>query len=212
MAQEEQFKRNVAYKFRISDLTKGIPKFDAEKFSSIELNGKRVVRVNVVGSLVDRYASEGEKKFLFFTLDDGSGQIKLKTFGDDLEKFKSFLQGQTVLVIGLLRFYNNEIYISPEIIREQDPRYLLVRKMEMEKSFNQPDSVVQAPIKNPDSRNLRSKIIDLIRNSESEGGIEIAKIGDYVNSPPDAVKNEVNKFLEEGIVFEPRPGKIRWLG
>ena len=212
MAQEEQFKRNVAYKFRISDLTNGIPKFDAERFSSLELDGKKVVRVNIAGSFVDRYASEGEKKFLFFTLDDGSGQIKLKTFGDDLEKFKSFLQGQTVVVIGLLRFYNNEIYISPEIIKEHDPKYLLVRKMEMEKVFKSSNGMIQATVKKDNVLDLRSRIIDLIRNSESEGGIEIEKISPYLNSPQDAVKNEVNKFLEEGIVFEPRPGKIRWLG
>jgi len=212
MAQEEQFKRNVAYKFRISDLSNGVPKFDAEKFSALELNGKRVVRVNVIGSIVDKYLVEGEKKFIFFTLDDGSAQIKLKTFGDDIEKFKNFSQGQTVLVLGLLRFYNNEVYISPEIIKEMDSRYFLVRKMEMEKNFSGNSSAVQTTVKTTDSRDLRSKIIDLIRNSESEGGIEIEKISSYINSPQESVKSEVLKFLDEGIVFEPRPGKIRWLG
>ena len=29
---------------------------------------------------------------------------------------------------------------------------------------------------------------------------------------PEVINAEIKKLLEEGIVFEPRPGKIRWLG
>ena len=29
---------------------------------------------------------------------------------------------------------------------------------------------------------------------------------------PEIIKQEVQKLLEEGIVFEPRPGKVRYLG
>jgi hypothetical protein len=56
-----------------------------------------------IDNIVEKYNSEGEKKYSFLTLDDGSGQIKLKIFGDDVEKFKNISQGQTVLIIGNLR-------------------------------------------------------------------------------------------------------------
>ena len=56
-----------------------------EKF--LELGDKKIVRVNIIGNIVDKYTSEGEKKYGFFTLDDGSGQIKLKSF---VEKKKLF--------------------------------------------------------------------------------------------------------------------------
>jgi hypothetical protein len=26
------------------------------------------------------------------------------------------------------------------------------------------------------------------------------------------INQEIQKLLEEGIIFEPRPGKVRWLG
>ncbi len=206
MAQEEKFKRNVAFKLRIENILKGKPMIEADKFLFLDLDGKRIVRVNVIGSIVDKYQSEGEKKFLFLTLDDGSGQIKLKTFGDDVQRFSDILQGQTVSVIGVLRFYNNETYISPEIVKEQDPRYLLVRKFELEKN------PVASPVKKEDFMAIRDKIINLIKNSESEGGIELEKIAANVSSSNDFVNSEIQKLLEEGIIFEPRPGKVRWLG
>ncbi len=203
---DEQFKRNVAFKMRISDILAGKPVMDGERFGFLEVNGNKIVRVNVVGSIVDRYESNGEKKYIFLTLDDGSGQIKLKSFGDDAQKFSEIVQGETVAVIGLLRFFNNEIYISPEIIKEQDPKYLLVRKFEID-SMPKIINGAQIPSISP-----REKIIEMIKNSESEGGIDVEKINLNSKISPDAVSAEIQKLLEEGVIFEPRPGKVRWLG
>ncbi|MAG79130.1 hypothetical protein CMI40_02025 [Candidatus Pacearchaeota archaeon] len=206
---EQQFKRNIAYKFRIGDILIGKPIFDEEKFSFLELGNKKIVRVNIIGNIVDKYESEGEKKYIFLTLDDGSGQIKLKSFGEDVEKFKNINQGETVIVIGVLRYFNNELYIAPEIIKEQDPKYLLVRKIEIEKEKSK-DS---PPIEKQNIVAIKDKILDLVKNSESEGGIETDKIiMDLKETSPDMINQEIKKLLEDGIIFEPRPGKVRWLG
>jgi RPA family protein len=133
MAEEGQFKRNVANKLKIGDILLGKPVMDGEKFSFLELGNKKIVRVNIIGNIVDKYESEGERKYIFFKLDDGSGQISLKVFGDDIAKFKNVIQGFTVLVIGVLRHWNNETYIQPEIIKEQNVKYLQVRKLELDK-------------------------------------------------------------------------------
>ena len=205
---DEQFKRNIAYKLRISDLSNGNPILEGERFSSLDLNGKKIIRVNVTGSIVDKYGSEGEKKFLFLTLDDGSGQIKLKSFGDDADEFSWISQGQIVAVIGVLRFFNNEVYISSEIVRELDSKYLLVRRLELEKNKK---SVSVKTEKN--SFSVKDKIIDLIKNSESNGGIDLEKLIFNLNgNPPELINSEIQKLLEEGIIFEPRPGRVRWLG
>ncbi|HKL23596.1 MAG TPA: OB-fold nucleic acid binding domain-containing protein, partial [Candidatus Nanoarchaeia archaeon] len=111
----DQYKRNIAYKYRIGDILLAKPIFDNDKFIYLELGEKKISRVNVIGNIVDKYDSEGEKQYSFFTLDDGSGQIKLKVFGEDTQKFKGITQGQTVAVIGTIRNWNNETYIQPEI-------------------------------------------------------------------------------------------------
>ena len=207
MPEEEKFKRNIAFKMKISDILTGKPVMDGERFGNLEINGNKIVRVNVFGSIVDKYESSGERKYLFLTLDDGSGQIKLKSFADDAQKFSEIKQGETVAVIGLLRFFNNEIYISPEIIKEQDPKYLLVRKLEMDNAPKIVNSAQNSPVVSQ-----REKIIELIKNSESEGGADVEKINSVSGIPAESIAAEIQKLLEEGVIFEPRPGKVRWLG
>jgi DNA polymerase III alpha subunit len=206
---EGQFKRNVAYKFRIGEILLGKPILDGDKFSFLELGDKKIVRVNIIANVTDKYESEGERKYIFFTIDDGSGQIKIKCFGDDVDKFKNIVQGQTILIIGVLRNFNNETYISPEIMREQDSKYLLIRKLEIEKE----KSKNTVPMAKEQITAVKDKILDIIKESEKDGGIEMDKIIlDLRDVSPDVINSEVKKLLEEGIVFEPRPGKIRWLG
>ena len=136
-------------------------------------------------------------------------QIQLKVFGDDVVKFKNVAQGQTVLVIGVLRHWNNETYISPEIIKEQDPKYLLLRKLELEKE--QKENAI--PIQLGKVSAIKDKIIDKIKSSEEQGGIEVDKIiMDLRETSPDIINKEIQRLLEEGIIFEPRPGKVRYLG
>jgi len=208
---EQQFKRNIAYKFRVGELLIGKPIFDGERFSFLELGNKRIVRVNIVGNIVDKYEREGESKYLSLTLDDGSGQIKLKSFGDDVGKFKEVNQGDTVVVIGILRHYNNEVYISSEIIKHQDPKYLLIRKLELEKERTQIQG--SKPIDKNKIVAIKDKILGLIKKSEEDGGIEVDKIILQLReTSPDIINQEIKKLLEEGIIFEPRPGKMRWLG
>jgi RPA family protein len=206
---EEQFKRHIAFKLRIGDITIGKPVMDQERFAFLELGDKKIIRVNIVGNIVDKYESEGESRYSSLTLDDGSGQIKLKIFGDDVERFKEVVQGKTVIVIGVLRVYNNETYVSPEIIKELDPKYLLVRKLENEKTQTQN----APPVEKTEITAVKDKILEMIKTSEDDGGIEtdnlIMKLTDI---SPEIINQEVKKLLEEGIIFEPRPGKVRWLG
>lgn len=210
MVETQQFKRHVAYKFRIGDLLIGKSVFDEERFSFLELGSKHISRVNIVGNIVDKYESMGESKYVFFSLDDGSGQIKLKAFGDDVDKFSSIEQGQTVVVIGLLRNFNNELYIAPEIIREQDSKYLLIRKREIEKERSNNAPAIEG---REQAVAVKDKILGVIRDAEEEGGIDIDRIiMDLREVSPDVINQEVMKLLEEGIIFEPRPGRVRWLG
>lgn len=210
MAEDKQFKRNIAYKIKVGDILLGKPIMDNERFSFLELGDKKIVRVNVIGNIVDKFDNTGERKYTFLKLDDGSGQINLKVFGDDTLKFKEITQGLTVLVIGTLRHWSNETYLQPEIIKEQDTKYLLIRKLELEKNNF---SKKTTPIEKSKIIAIKDSIITLIKNAEEEGGIEkeqiILKLKDV---SPEIINQEITKFLEEGIIFEPRPGKVRYLG
>jgi hypothetical protein len=130
----------------------------------------------------------------------------VKYFGDDVDRFKEINQGHTVIVIGTLRWFNNELYILPEIIKLQDPRYLLVRKLELEK--NAPK---EAPPKE-EIKAVKDQIIDMIKKGEGDGGIDTDKLIMEIKASPEIINQEIQKILEEGLAYEPRPGKIRYLG
>ena len=60
---------------------------------------------------------------------------------------------------------------------------------------------------------VKDKILGTIKGSEEDGGIEVDKIIMSLKEiSPVIINQEIQKLLEEGIVFEPRPGKVRYLG
>lgn len=202
----DQFKRNVAFKYRIGSILSSKPVMEADRLKNVEIDSKSVVRVNVIANVIDKYIQEGEKKFASLTLDDGTGQIKIKAFGDDTEKFAPLNQGDTILVVGLVRSWNNEIYVTPEIIKKKEPSFLLIRKLEVE---------AEQPIKSLDKEQtsqLKDKILTMVKEAEKDGGVAVEKLITELKESPDHINQEVKKLLEDGVAYEPRPGKLRWLG
>jgi RPA family protein len=206
---QDQFKRHVAYKLRIGDVLAGHPVIVGERFDYLDLSGKEIRRVNVIGNVIEKYDSEGEKQYSFVTIDDASGQIKIKAFSDDVQKFNEITQGDTIIIIGVLRHFNNEVYIAPEIVKKILPEYLLVRKLETEKE----KSKNIQPIEREKVIEIKDKIMQAIKEAETNQGIEIEEIIMKTReASPEIINQEIKKMLEEGIIFEPRPGRIRWLG
>jgi len=201
----DQYKRNIAYKFRIGQILAGKPIIEAEKLKFLELGENHIVRVNLIANVIDKYIQEGEKRFGSVTLDDATGQIKIKCFGEDVDKFNTLNQGDTVIVIGLVRSWNNEVYLSPEIIKKRDPAFLLVRKLEIE--AEQPKKIDKTQL-----LALKDKIIEMVKNAEKDGGVSIENLILELKEPAEIINEEIKKLLEDGVAYEPRHGKLRWLG
>ena len=207
-------KRETAYKLRIGDILKANQIFEEseslnKRLQFVELGDKRILRINIIANVIDKFKSEGERKFASITLDDGSGQIRARLFGEEITKFKDATQGDTLILIGLLRSYNQELYILPELIKKADPKYLLIRKLEIEKSF--PKTLTKE--EKTKVKALKDEIIDKIKTAESNEGIDKDEIIlSLKDSQPQTITQEIQKLLEEGIIYEPRPGRVRYLG
>lgn len=202
---ESQFKRRIAYKMKAGDILAGKPVVVEERLQHLDFNGKEIHRVNIIANIVDKYIQEGEKKYGSLTLDDGSGQIRLKFFGEEVEKISELNQGDTVLCIGQLRTWNNDLYITPEILKKKEPAFLLVRKLEIE--ADAPKTLAKEEI-----AELKDKILKMVKGAEASGGIDIDKIIMELHEPPEVINSEIKKLLEDGVAYEPRPGKLRYLG
>ena len=203
--QEPELKRNVAFKLRIGDVLSSKPVIENEKLRFIEINNKNIVRVNLVANVIEKFVQEGEKKFGSITLDDASGQIKLKVFGDDIKKLEAHNQGDTLNIIGLVRSWKGELYLTPEIIKKKEPTYLIVRKLEC-------DALKPKVVDKEVLTQLKDNIIQIVKRDEEKGGSDIDNIIMELKSPPESINQEIRKLLEEGTIYEPRPGKVRYLG
>jgi len=199
-------KRNVAYKLRIGDILKGVPMMDEGKFLFLELGDRKVVRVNLLANCVDKFVQEGEKQFGSLTVDDASGQLKLKVFGEDVSRIADIMQGDTLQMIGNMREWNGELYMIPEVVKKVDARWLLVRKLEIQNARK------DLPIETSGDNSLKNQILDMIKGAEADGGIDRDKLVMDIEAGADGIEVEVKKLLEEGLVYEPRPGRLRYLG
>lgn len=199
-------KRNVAYKMRIGDVLKGSPMMDEGKFLFLELGDKKIVRVNILANCVDKFIQEGEKQFGSLTIDDASGQLKLKVFGEDVARVKDIMQGDTLQIIGNMREWNGEIYMIPEVVKKVDPRWLLVRKLEIQEARK------DLPVETKGDNSLKNQILERIKGAENEGGIDRDVLVMDIEASPEGIEAGVKSLLEEGLIYEPRPGRLRYLG
>ena len=219
---KESKKRQTALKIRISEIVSGNV-IQNNNLYFVEINGQRITRINILANVIDKYVSDGEKKYAVLTLDDASGQLRLKAFAEEIEKIRPIEIGDTILVIGNVRYFNNEIYILPEIVKKLDARWLAVRKLELEKNkHKQPQSVIKTKaekiqeaekaedkVQELDSNKLRKQIIEILKQNEE--GVDIDKVIMELHAPVDEITKITTKMLEDAEIYEPKPGRIRLL-
>lgn len=131
--------RNIAIKCCIEEIING--KFyggDKESLRSsyvLTKYGERISRVNIFGTVVDKFVSEDDS-YASIIINDFSGAVRVKAFKEDVKKLKEIEVGNNVIVIGKPRFWNNEIYIGLEIIRVvEDPNFESYRRIEILKKL-----------------------------------------------------------------------------
>ncbi len=163
-------KRHTAYKISIGLIAKGDLKLEPdkndptrEKFRFLTLKDKEINRVNLIANVIDKFKSD-EKNYASLTVDDGTGQVRVRAFSDNTKMIENNAPGDTLLIIGNLRYFNKEIYILPEIVKLLDARWLLARKLELEKEYGdmyksleqlQPPKAEPKPTPQPTPESLR---------------------------------------------------------
>jgi len=235
--------RLPAKKVRIKDVLNGkffygdkeslIPSYLVTRY------GIKVGRVNLIGTIVDKFINDKEN-YLFFIIDDGTGEIRVKFFNESAKRNKSFEIGDLVLIIGKIREYLGEIYINGEIIRKiDDPNFETLRKLELARIIIQQKKLIKEMKsmrermseeefeKYLKSKGIEKEVADVMLNySETEEdykqrliyliselddgeGVEIDKILEISKIPPEIIESSISKLLDEGYIYEPSPGKFK---
>lgn len=117
--------RHVATKVAIKNVIEGQLKLDQEQNYNYLLtpDNQKLYRINIVAIIVQKEKIGSITNLL---LDDGSAKIIVRSFEPN-KNIEQLTVGNAIIVIGKVRIYNTEIYISPEICKKIDSRWLKVR-------------------------------------------------------------------------------------
>ena|SRR3989344_2321173 len=196
--------RQTAYKCAVQHLLKGryIQKQGWEP-SYVETIIGQISRANVTGVIVGQ---DGPG----LILDDGTGQITLRSF-EERNPLLNVGIGSKVLVVGRPRLYNDLIYLNVELAKQVDEKWLLLRKMELEQlkptmEINT-EKMVTPPIESTPSPGER--ILAAIQQLDRGEGVDIDEILQTVKD--DKAENTLQMLLQEGEIFEIKPGRVKLL-
>jgi len=206
LEQKEFQKRQIAFKISIADIING--NFVKDNFSAgyINLNELTISRVNIIGTVVYKLEHESNPVII---IDDGTGKISLRSFENNAP-FSKIDVGDAALVIGRVREFNGERYIMQEILKKvNDIDWLNLRKLEL-KNNNYHNEITKTSEDVPsDVVDFNEEIFTLIRKLDDGNG---ALTEDVIkNSNKSGAENIINKLMENGDIFEIKPGKIKVL-
>lgn len=201
--------RQTAYKIWIGDLLKAeyIEKKGEWEPNYFLIHGKQVSRVNLIASIVGIFENQ-DKTMKSVDVDDGSGSVNLKTWGDDLKLFDNLEVGDVCLVVGKAKNSSGQTFVTPEIIKKLDKDWAKLRRLELEKVYggmekveNTTHAMAEKPVDSP-----RQKVLNILEKS-GEVTLENLALKSGVNE--EELKEIINDLLKEGEVFEPRPNYLK---
>ena len=211
ITEQKSFQRQVAYKVNISDLLDGVITKDDVSAGYIKINGLNVSRANIIATVV--YKSD-DSSYASILIDDGTGKISLRSF-ENKGIFSNIDVGDAVLVIGKIREFSNEKYIIPEILKKiNNIEWVNLRKLELKNnkligSDSKILKIVGDGLTEENNLGIGEEIYSLIRKLDNGEGVAVEDV--INNSKNIKAESIINKLLENGDIFEIKPGKLKVL-
>src|SRR4030042_319255 len=121
--------------------------------------------------------------------------------------------GDLVLIIGRPRVYNEQKYLLPEIVKKINPRWGAYRQLQLEilkkktRAIKKESRVILN--EKEKSVNYFQKIVEFVKDLDDGSGADVNEVIKRADAP----KGEelVQKLIEEGELFEIKPGRIKVL-
>lgn len=188
---------------------------------------EKISRVRLMATVVSRFVSE-DQKYASLTLDDASDTITVRVFRDDIELLQEIKPGDIVDVVGKIKEYNEEKYISPESIRKiEDPNWELVRKLELllkesrlggikvaaetePKAAEQPASVAtEEVVEETATEDPKLVILNLIEELDEGEGVKYVTLLSESKLEEEKLESILNELMTDGEVYEPKIGRFK---
>lgn len=204
-----EIKRQIAFKCNIVSLNNGVfvrkPGWES---NYVMTDYGDFSRVNIIAVVVAKDENS-------LTLDDGTGNIVARTF-DQREKFLDINIGDLVLTVARPREFNNQIYLTVEIIKKIDKTWINYRKKELnlikkvrevnslKKKEEKPEALI---VENTSTVSSKERLIKIISQLDTGSG---ASIDDVITiSKISNSEDIIQDMLLKGEIFEIKPGRLK---
>lgn len=199
-----EIRRQTAYKLNINQiLSSNYTQMQGWEPNHLQFDKIKVSRVNIIAIVISK-----ENNLL--TIEDGTGKIQVRSF-QETKTISQLKPGDIVLIIARPREYNSEKYLALEIIRKLDTnKWLEFRKKELENQILKPiikeESIQEQP---SSSTNNLTLIINKLKELDKGEGVDIENLISQLNIQDP--NKHITTLLNEGEIFEIRPGKLKVL-
>ena len=229
------YARFIATKITIQEILQGdyVQEEGQEPNYLITNAQKKVYRINLLAVVLGK---QKQGTITEVQIDDGTGKMALRFFEENkiVDKINS---GTAVLIIGRIRTYDQERYVSPEIIKPVSTLWLKVRGAELKnnasrKDVEEDEQMVVSSDKNKTKKTIIKnqvqlegkkieeeesappllpiqKTVQLIKELDSGEGVMIEEL--LEKSPLQETEKLIGKMLEQGDIFQIAPGRVKVL-
>ncbi|MBL7050543.1 hypothetical protein ISS04_00080 [Candidatus Woesearchaeota archaeon] len=206
--------RQIAYKTKIKDILEGEYIKEDGWIPNYILSGtKKISRVNLVGVVVAKSDNSENQEFV---LEDKSGKISVRFF-EKKDSFGVWGIGDFLRIIGRPREYNGQKYIVPEIIKNVEKGWFELMMFEVCGALGIQKKTPEIKKKQEiiEKKIMEDIIKDKINSEDVIGFIKKLDVGDGADYEEVLLQAKDDKILknllEEGEIFEIRPGKLKVL-
>lgn len=216
MEKKNNFRR-AAQKVFINEIIEGILIVEEKELISVlKTSTKKIYRLNVIAVVVGKEKRGSATNLL---IDDSTSKITIRFFEDN-DVANATVIGDVLLIIGKTRSYQEEKYISPEIVKKVDPLWLKVRSLELAslahlKKENEEKNDKKNEEKNDENKQYEynllhfEKIARLIKEMDAGEGVFIEEI--IEKSSLRNIEKILEKMMEKGDIFQNQPGRVKAL-
>lgn len=192
----------------------------------IKLGDKQISRINIIATIVGKFVAD-DGNYAALTLDDGTDTIRIKAFGPDVKFVENVNVGSVVRFVGKIKQYNDETYLSPEIVKLlEDPNWLILHKLELGKidpRTGEEQVTLQKPLTQVTSAsvgkkeataesesNVSAQVLKKIQQKDKGDGASCAEIITEIGNESLA-KSKIAELLASGEIYEPKKGFLKLL-
>ncbi|MBI1972914.1 hypothetical protein HYS50_02830 [Candidatus Woesearchaeota archaeon] len=193
--------------------------------NSLDIKGIKVARVNVLGTITEVFVNP-TGDYAAVTIEDGSASVAIRVFKGDVRLVTGLNIGDSILVIGRPKQYQNEIYIVPETVKKLDhPAWMKVRKAELMQARGIIQQKVQPAPQEASVREVREELIannkSLVSNEgvrqkmlnllekQGELGMDIDMLIQATETEEEEAEKIIEELIKEGEIYMSRPGVLK---